>query len=181
MPQSISALFFVLFAACSVASVASAQTAQSAMSELLENRRSCFSPNELNGIQQDLSEKKARLEARAVQLIEFEAELANTQRHIVQEQEKLSALIDEYNRKFAYAQNAAQQDIETLADVYEAMEPRVAAQALTNMPPSFSSGLVRYMDEQKAARILRYMTPSDVSQLSMTLASRNATSNEDIQ
>lgn len=167
-----------LFALCGAfmcgAQVSFAQSASEiALQELLNHRRTCFSPNEIEILRQDLSTLLERGNTRAVQLLEFESELSAQHQRIKKEQARLEALIDEFNQKMAYTDNAALEDIKSLAGVYEAMEPRVAAQALTSMPPSFSAGLVRHMDEQKAARILRYMAPSDVSQLSVTLAARN--------
>ena len=159
-----------------------AQTsAQAAMDDLLQHRRICYSPQEVDALRQEMSSLLERANTRGMQLLEFESELASRAEKIAHEQARLSDLIEDYNQKMAYAETAAIEDIKSLAGVYEAMEPRVAAQSMASMPPSFSAGLVRHMDEQKAARILCFMAPNAVGQLSMTLASRNTRTKGDLK
>lgn len=72
------------------------------------------------------------------------------------------------------AQNAAEDDISRLTDVYANMKPKQAAALFEEMDPEFSAGFLARMKPSTAAGIMAGLSPSAAYTISVVLAGRNA-------
>jgi len=92
-------------------------------------------------------------------------------------EEKL-AVLKESNAELAklvsYANEASQEDISTLASMYEQMKPQRAAEIFDKMNATFAAGFLTEMSTENAALILTNMTTEKAYEASMIIASRNA-------
>lgn len=92
-------------------------------------------------------------------------------------EEKLAALKEsneELTKLVSYASEASQEDISTLASMYEQMKPQRAAEIFDKMNATFAAGFLTEMSTENAALILTNMTTEKAYEASMIIASRNA-------
>lgn len=90
---------------------------------------------------------------------------------------KLAALIDAEDTLRAtltLAQDAAENDIAQLTEVYANMKPKQAAALFEQMDPQFAAGFLGRMRPDAAAAILAGLTPNSAYTISVVLAGRNA-------
>lgn len=130
---------------------------------------------------EDISPLLKALNEREAQVEKREHEIAMRMKTLsVAEQEierKLSALINAEERlraTMSLAQNAAEDDITRLTDVYVNMKPKQAAALFEEMDPEFSAGFLARMRPDTAAGIMAGLSPSAAYTISVVLAGRNA-------
>lgn len=99
----------------------------------------------------DIVEK--RVQDRLVALVAAEKELANT---------------------VTFADKAAEQDVQRLVTVYEAMKPKEAAPLFEAMSPDFAAGFLGRMRPESAAAIMASLNPDFAYSISAIVAGRNA-------
>ena len=74
----------------------------------------------------------------------------------------------------AFADEAAQKDIDLLSAMYEQMKPKKAGEIFDKMDPTFAAGFLTQMNSENAALILTNMNTDKAYETSMIIASRNA-------
>ncbi len=121
-------------------------------------------------------------------LNEREAQVAKREEGVAMRMQALSVAEREIERKLAaleaaeerlratmsLAQNAAEDDISRLTDVYANMKPKQAAALFEEMDPEFSAGFLARMRPDTAAGIMAGLSPSAAYTISVVLAGRNA-------
>lgn len=91
--------------------------------------------------------------------------------------EKLVALKtsnESLSKLVAFADEAAQNDIELLSKMYEQMKPQKAGEIFDKMDPTFAAGFLTQMNSENAALILTNMNTDRAYEASLIIASRNA-------
>jgi flagellar motility protein MotE (MotC chaperone) len=113
----------------------------------------------------DLQEEQisARMQALAQADIELEDKLAR----LTEAEESLRATV-------AFAETAAEDDVNRLVAVYEAMKPKEAALLFEEMEPEFAAGFLGRMRPDAAAGVLAGLSPQSAYSMSVILAGRNA-------
>lgn len=95
-----------------------------------------------------------------------------------QEIERKLAALEEAEKKLrdtmALAQDAAEDDLSQLTNVYANMKPKQAAALFEAMDPQFAAGFLSRMKPNTAASIMAGLTPQAAYTISVVLAGRNA-------
>lgn len=87
---------------------------------------------------------------------------------------KLEAVEEKLSQTLALADEAAENDIGQLTDVYEKMKPKSAAQIFEGMDPRFASGFLMAMRPESAAAIMSNLSSEKAYSVSVLMAARNA-------
>lgn len=120
-------------------------------------------------------ERISELDAREAALDE-KAQLLETKRQdVLALLDTLEARNEELRRTMAMGETAAQDDLDQLTRVYEAMKPKEAAALFTAMAPDFAAGFLGRMKPAPVAAIMGNMSPDVAYSISAILAGRNAT------
>lgn len=117
--------------------------------------------------ERDLEEREAQVTARMAALREAEARIRDQIAALEEAEERLEATM-------ALADRAAEEDLQRLTGVFEAMRPEQAAQVVSEMTPDFAAGLIGRLRAETAATILAGIEPRQAWALSAILAGRNA-------
>lgn len=121
-----------------------------------------------------IREREAELEARAEAIAGREQVLHVAEAKI---EEQLLALEEaelRLSETLALADRAAEKDLLQLVAVYEAMNPKNAADIFDAMDVSFAAGFLARMRKESAAEVLSGMAPEKAYAVSVLIAGRNA-------
>ena len=114
-----------------------------------------------------LDKKETDLDDRLRYLEIIEARVDEKLVALKQSNQSLSELV-------AYADEAAQKDIDLLSTMYEQMKPKKAGEIFDKMDPKFAAGFLTQMNSENAALILTNMDTDKAYETSLIIASRNA-------
>lgn len=117
--------------------------------------------------QEQLLQREKQIAARQLVLNEVEDRIRVQLNVLVQAEQKLA-------RTLAIADNAAENDLKKLTEVYEKMKPKKAAEIFGAMEISFAAGFLSRMRPDAAAGILSEMSPTGAYSISVVMAGRNA-------
>lgn len=118
--------------------------------------------------------RETQLEARAAELAETEQVIRVARAKL---DEQIAALGDAERRlaeTLALADKAAEADLARLVAVYEAMNPKAAAQIFASMDVGFAAGFLARMKAEIAGAILAGLPAERAYAISATMAGRNA-------
>lgn len=114
-----------------------------------------------------VTEREAQLQAR-------EAEMAETEARILQQTQDMQTAEAALTATMALADRAAEDDIQRLVTVFEAMDAEEAAAVFAEMDPGFAAGFLARLQPEIAAAILAGLEPRQAYGLSAIVAGRNA-------
>ncbi len=130
--------------------------------------------DEIGEVLAALKDREAQLDAREAQIEERsrvveagETELANQLAEIEAAEARLREMVNK-------AGAASEEDVNTLAAVYENMKPEQAGPLFEKMPPEFAAGFLSMMKPATAASIMAAVSPDAAYAISVVLAGRNA-------
>jgi flagellar motility protein MotE (MotC chaperone) len=121
-----------------------------------------------------LSHREQALQAREEALEERAQSLAHAERRLAEKLEALRLAEEELAGTMARADRAAEDDIDRLVQVYEAMKPEEAARVFAEMEIQFAAGFFSRLRPEIAAPILAGLEPRQAYALSALIAGRNA-------
>lgn len=129
-------------------------TTPAALSQALQDREQAVSAREaaLTEQQSRIDRSKEQLEAQLIMLQEAEAEMRSS---------------------LAIAERGAQDDLERLTRMYEAMDPEQAGRLFTQMDPAFAAEFLARMSSPAAAGVLASLEPDHAYAMSVYIAGRN--------
>lgn len=132
---------------------------------------SCEMPAALS---EALSLREDRVAAKEAALKDRLAALDLAEAAITRRMEELRAIEEELKATLALADGAAEEDIQQLTAVYQAMKPKDAAALFETMSPEFAAGFLGRMPPEAAAAILSGMSAEAAYGVSVIVAGRNA-------
>lgn len=132
------------------------------------------SGDEVDVLLEELSKREARLDTREGWLDQREEVIDQGEAALRAQITELERAETEMRSLLKLADEAAQQDLDRLAAVYEAMKPDEAARLFEQMPPAFAAGFLGLMRPDTSAAILAGMPPETAYGISVMLAGRNA-------
>lgn len=131
----------------------------------------CEMPSALS---EALTLREDRIAAQEASLKDRLAALALADAAITQRMDEMKAVEAELKATLAQADGAAEQDIQNLTAVYQAMKPKDAAALFETMSPEFAAGFLGRMPPESAAAILSGMSSEAAYGISVIVAGRNA-------
>lgn len=131
----------------------------------------CEMPSALS---EALTLREDRIAAQEAALQDRLAALALAEAAISTRMEEMKAVEDELKATLALADGAAEEDIQKLTAVYQAMKPKDAAALFETMSPEFAAGFLGRMSPESAAAILSGMSSEAAYGISVIVAGRNA-------
>lgn len=120
------------------------------------------------------SEREARVAKGEAQLTARMAVLRTAEAQITQRLAELSQAEAALRDTLALADQAAENDLGQLTEVYQNMKPASAAALFEEMSPEFAAGFLGRMRADAAAAIMAGLEPSTAYSISVVLAGRNA-------
>lgn len=132
---------------------------------------SCEMPSALA---EALSLREDRVAAQEASLRDRLAALELAEAAITRRLEEMKAVEAELKSTLALADGAAEEDIQRLTAVYQAMKPKDAAALFETMSPEFAAGFLGRMPPESAAAILSGMSSEAAYGVSVIVAGRNA-------
>ncbi|MCR8548816.1 hypothetical protein M4578_13340 [Salipiger sp. P9] len=114
-----------------------------------------------------VAKREADIQTRMQALSVAEAEIERKMTAMEEAEQKLRATL-------AMAQNAAEDDVSQLTQVYATMKPKQASALFEEMDPEFAAGFLGRMRPDAAAAIMAGLTPQKAYTISVLLAGRNA-------
>jgi flagellar motility protein MotE (MotC chaperone) len=121
-----------------------------------------------------LQDRAAQLDAREAALADRESALSLIEAEVREQLAALEAAESSLAQTLALAATAAEDDLERLSSVYEAMKPQDAADLFATMDPAFAAGFLGRMQTEAAAAIMTRLDPDIAYAISAMLAGRNA-------
>ena len=121
---------------------------------------------EINRKEAELNERAKAVEARSAALADIEARMKERLKELEEARDKLAA-------ETARARDAAEDDVAHLAEMYEAMKPKLAGSLFNKMDPIFAAGFLSRMSPEAGAALIGFMEPERAYAVSVILASRN--------
>lgn len=134
----------------------------------------CLPGAEAGPLMEALRERTLQLDARAEDLASRAKVLEAAEARYREQSETLRRLQDELTATLAIADKAAEQDLDRLVGVYEAMNPKQAALIFETMDVTFAAGFLARMQRDSAARVLAGLSPARAYAVSVVIAGRNA-------
>lgn len=131
----------------------------------------CEMPSALS---EALTLREDRIAAQESALKDRLAALALAEAAISRRMEEMKAVEAELKATLALADGAAEEDIQKLTAVYQAMKPKDAAALFETMSPEFAAGFLGRMPPDSAAAILSGMSAEAAYGVSVIVAGRNA-------
>ena len=122
----------------------------------------------------ELRDRARQLAEREAALAEREVLLDAAQTRLADQIAALQSAEAELAATMALADQAAENDILRLVEVFAAMKPEEAAAVFTEMDPQFAAGFLGRLAPESAAAILADLDPRQAYALSAILAGRNA-------
>lgn len=129
------------------------------------------SPDELIAA---VREREEQLERRADEIADRARVLEVAEARYREQEAALREAEDKLAETLAIADSAAETDVARLVQVYEAMNPKNAAQVFESMDVVFAAGFVSRMNRDSAARIMSGLSPEKAYAVSAVIAGRNA-------
>lgn len=123
---------------------------------------------------QALGLREERVALAEAALNDRKAALALAEAAITARLAELEAMEAELQATLALADGAAEEDIQRLTAVYQAMKPKDAAALFEAMSPEFAAGFLGRMTPESAAAILSGMSAEAAYGISVIVAGRNA-------
>ncbi|MCM2561909.1 hypothetical protein M8756_07035 [Lutimaribacter sp. EGI FJ00015] len=136
--------------------------------------QSCEPPKDIAPFLDALNAREARLDKREAQAQDRLHALAVAEEEIQRKLQELLAAEESLRATIALADTAAEDDIDRLVAVYEAMKPKEAAALFETMDPGFAAGFLGRMQPAAAAAVMAGLTPQMAYSVSVILAGRNA-------
>ncbi|MEM6441153.1 MAG: hypothetical protein AAF763_15830 [Pseudomonadota bacterium] len=136
--------------------------------------QACLPPEDPVPLLAAVKERETFLEARADAIADRARLLEAAEARFRAEADRLQRMEAQLARTLAIAESAADEDVARLASVYEAMNPKSAAQIFQTMDVTFAAGFLTRMDREAAARILSGLPPDKAYAVSVVIAGRNA-------
>lgn len=133
--------------------------------------QSCEMPSALS---EALTLREDRVAAQEAALKDRLAALTLAEAAISQRLEEMKAVEAELKATLALADGAAEEDVQNLTAVYQAMKPKDAAALFETMSPDFAAGFLGRMPPEAAAAILSGMSAEAAYGVSVIVAGRNA-------
>lgn len=99
--------------------------------------------------------------------------LTNADREITVKLEELRQAEADLARTLAFADQAAERDIDKLVAVYAAMKPKNAAALFEEMEPNFAAGFLARMQPEAAAGVMAGLSAEAAYTISVVMAGRN--------
>lgn len=127
-----------------------------------------------SALSEALTLREDRVAAQEASLKDRLAALSLADAAITRRLEELRAVEDELTATLALADGAAEDDIQQLTAVYQAMKPKDAAALFETMSPEFAAGFLGRMPPESAAAILSGMSSEAAYGISVIVAGRNA-------
>ncbi|WP_020040483.1 MotE family protein [Salipiger mucosus] len=121
----------------------------------------------LRAREERIAKREAAMRTRAQALKVAETEIDRKMAALTEAEKRLRATL-------SVAQDAAEQDVERLTQVYANMKPKQAAALFERMDPEFAAGFLGRMRPDAAAAIMAGLSPEQAYTVSVTLAGRNA-------
>lgn len=137
----------------------------------IEAPATCEMPSALS---EALTLREERVAAQEAALQDRLAALALAEAAISRRLEEMKAVEAELKSTLALADGAAEEDIQNLTAVYQAMKPKDAAALFETMAPEFAAGFLGRMPPESAAAILSGMSAEAAYGVSVIVAGRNA-------
>lgn len=136
---------------------------------------------DINGeCEQDITEVTRKLQERSLRLDEIEAQFNERNAALLLGEKalqerilELTAAEEKLKSTLSIADGAAEKDIRTLGEIYEAMKSEDAAKIFDIMTPEYSAGLLLALPPESSAAILSNMNPEHVYRISTIIAGRN--------
>ena len=139
--------------------------------QVAEKGGTCEMPSAISAA---LTLREDRIAAQEASLKDRLAALALADTAITQRMEELRKVEEELKATLAVADGAAEEDIQQLTAVYQAMKPKDAAALFETMSPEFAAGFLGRMPPDAAAAILSGMSAESAYGVSVIVAGRNA-------
>ncbi|MFO7759388.1 MAG: hypothetical protein R6V26_13110 [Roseovarius sp.] len=139
-----------------------------------DTARSCETPQDLQILHAALQDRAAQIDRQEKAWQDRLQALRITDREVTQKLIALEAAEDSLRETLTIAENAAEDDINRLTQVYERMKPKQAAALFEQMDPSFATGFLARMRPEAAAAIMAGLSPQAAHRFSVVLAGRNA-------
>lgn len=136
--------------------------------------QNCEAPTDLQILHNALQDRAAQLDRSEAALRDRLQALRITDREVTQKIAALEEAETGLRETLAIAENAAEDDITRLTQVYERMKPKQAAALFEQMDPSFATGFIARMRPESAAAIMAGLSPQAAHTFSVVLAGRNA-------
>lgn len=121
-----------------------------------------------------LKQREDRLAVQEAALQDRLAALALADQAVSKRMAEMEAMEAELKATLAIADGAAEEDIQRLTAVYQAMKPKDAAALFETMSPDFAAGFLGRMPPESAAAILSGMSAEAAYGVSVIVAGRNA-------
>lgn len=132
---------------------------------------SCEMPSAVSAA---LSLREDRVAAQEAALKDRMAALSLAEAAIAQRLEEMKTVEADLKATLALADGAAEEDIQKLTAVYQAMKPKDAAALFETMSPDFAAGFLGRMPPEAAAAILSGMSAEAAYGVSVIVAGRNS-------
>jgi flagellar motility protein MotE (MotC chaperone) len=130
-----------------------------------------YTDQEVDVLQQ-LSKRRAELDARARQLDEREALVAAAEQRMDQKMAELKAMQSTLQDLLKQRSAAEEAQLQSLVKIYSNMKPKAAAAVFEELDMDILLEVVSRMQERKSAPILALMTPTRAKELTFELAQR---------
>jgi flagellar motility protein MotE (MotC chaperone) len=130
-----------------------------------------YTDEEVDVLQQ-LSKRRAELDAKARQLDEREALVAAAEQRMDQKMAELKAMQSTLQDLLKQRSAAEETQFQSLVKIYENMKPKAAAGVFEELDMDILLEVVARMKERKVAPILAMMTPTKAKELTFELAQR---------
>lgn len=121
-----------------------------------------------------VQDREARVKEREDQLASHVQALKFAEEEIQEQMAALVAAEEQLKQTIALADVAAENDLQSLTQVYENMKPKDAAALFEEMSPEFAAGFLGMMRSDAAALIMTGLEPATAYTISVILAGRNA-------
>jgi len=148
-----------------------------ATSEILDpstTSDACPAPQAPLSLLQAIQEQKQSLETREDRFANRMKALELAEASLKQQEENLIVAEERLAATLALADDAAENDLKKLTNVYETMKPKAAAALFSEMAPEFAAGFLGRMRSDAAGAVLAALAPEKAYKISIILAGRNA-------
>jgi flagellar motility protein MotE (MotC chaperone) len=132
-----------------------------------------YTDEEVDVLQQ-LSKRRAELDAKARELDEREALVAAAEQKMDQKMAELKAMQSTLQDLLKKRSDAEETQLQSLVKIYENMKPKAAAGVFEELDMDILLEVVARMKERKVAPILAMMTPTKAKELTFELAQRQS-------
>jgi len=130
-----------------------------------------YTDEEVDVLQQ-LSKRRAELDAKARELDEREALVTAAEQRMDQKMSELKAMQSTLQDLLKKRSDAEETQLQSLVKIYENMKPKAAAGVFEELDMDILLEVVARMKERKVAPILAMMTPTKAKELTFELAQR---------